>query len=221
MAENKNSFLLYLDIIHTVKKLSNEDAGQLFKHILSYVNDENPTTDNLIVEISFEPIKQSLKRDLKRYEEIVSKRKLAGLASAESRKQNQHMSTSVECVQQTSTNSTVSDSVIVSDSDIKEKYIYTKFYDSEILKSKDDAKYLFFVKFIFGENETREKLSGLLSIPKQLTFENFNQLVEKAKINGMKLMDVVLKIENDKKYWKGKKSLYLTMNNWIENRFVK
>ena len=100
-------------------------------------------------------------------------------------------------------------------------FIYSKFYDSEILKSENDSKYMFFVKFIFGENETHEKLYGLLSIPKQLSFENFNQLIEKAKINGMKLMDVVLKIENDKKYWKGKKSLYLTMNNWIENRFVK
>ena len=219
MAENKSSFLLYRDIIHTVRKLSDNDAGQLFKHILSYVNDENPITDNILVDISFEPIKQALKRDLKRYESIAKKRSIAGLISAEKKKQNQHMLTHVESVQQTSTNST--DSVIVIDIDSKEKYIYKKFYDGQIELSKNDSKYKFFVDFIFGNNELKNELSGLLSIRDQLTFEQFNKLLEKARINGMKLMDIVLKIENDKKYWKGKKSLYQTMNNWIENRFAK
>lgn len=121
MATNKSSFLLYRDIVHTVKKLSNNDAGELFKHILLYVNDENPTTENVIVDIAFEPIKQSLKRDLKRYELIIEKRSLAGKASAESKKQNQQVLTSVETVQQTSTKSTVSDSVIVSVIDIEKK----------------------------------------------------------------------------------------------------
>lgn len=68
MAENKNSFLLYTDTYHTVEHLSDEQAGQLFKHILSYVNDKNPKSDNPIINIAFEPIKQSLKRDLKKYE---------------------------------------------------------------------------------------------------------------------------------------------------------
>lgn len=69
MAKDKNSFVLYCDLIHTVRKLRKEDAGDLFLHILEYVNDNNPTTENPIVDIAFEPIKQSLKRDLKKYEE--------------------------------------------------------------------------------------------------------------------------------------------------------
>lgn len=69
MAKDKNSFVLYCDLIHTVRKLRKEDAGDLFLHILEYVNDNNPTTDNPIVDIAFEPIKQSLKRDLKKYEQ--------------------------------------------------------------------------------------------------------------------------------------------------------
>ena len=68
MASNKKSFVLYTDIIETVKQLDNEKAGELFKHILSYVNDENPTTDDVIINLVFTPIKLSLKRDLKRYE---------------------------------------------------------------------------------------------------------------------------------------------------------
>lgn len=78
MAENKKSFILYCDIIHTLEKLSDEDAGKLFKHILRYVNDLNPTTDHLITEIAFEPIKQQLKRDLVKYEKFVEKQVLNG-----------------------------------------------------------------------------------------------------------------------------------------------
>jgi hypothetical protein len=73
MAENKKSFILYCDIIHTLEKLSDEDAGKLFKHILRYVNDLNPTTDHAITEIAFEPIKQQLKRDLIKYEKLVKR----------------------------------------------------------------------------------------------------------------------------------------------------
>lgn len=62
--EGKKSFVLYCDIIHTIAKLSDEKAGELFKHILKYVNDENPKADDPLIEIAFEPIKQALKRDL-------------------------------------------------------------------------------------------------------------------------------------------------------------
>jgi hypothetical protein len=70
MAKEKNSFLLYCDIIHTVEKLDDVQAGKLFKHLLKYVNDQDPTPENPLVEIAFEPIKQSLKRDLIKYETI-------------------------------------------------------------------------------------------------------------------------------------------------------
>ena len=75
MAENKKSFLLYCDIIHTVEKLTDEQAGKLLKHTLKYVNDLNPTPEDIITEIAFEPIKQSLKRDLLKYEGIRVKNK--------------------------------------------------------------------------------------------------------------------------------------------------
>ena len=69
MAQNKKSVLLYCDIIHTVSKLSDVDAGLLFKHYLAYINDLNPEVPNTIVDIVFEPIKQNLKRDLKKWED--------------------------------------------------------------------------------------------------------------------------------------------------------
>jgi hypothetical protein len=78
MAENKKSFVLYSDLIHTVEKLQDEDAGKLFKHILRYVNDMNPTAENFITELAFEPVKQSMKRDLIKWEEKKQKQSEAG-----------------------------------------------------------------------------------------------------------------------------------------------
>lgn len=70
MAKDKNSFLIYCDIIHTVEKLDDLQAGKLFKHLLKYVNDQNPIAEDIVTEIAFEPIRQSLKRDLVKYESI-------------------------------------------------------------------------------------------------------------------------------------------------------
>jgi hypothetical protein len=108
MAEHKKGFVLYADLIHTVSQLPDDKAGLLFKHILEYVNDNNPVSNELIVNISFEPIKQQLKRDLSKWDEIREKRSLAGKASAEKRKQNATNPTHVKSVKQTLTNPTVS-----------------------------------------------------------------------------------------------------------------
>ena len=88
MAEKKKGFILYSDIIHTIEKLTDEQAGVLFKHILKYVNDENPECKDLITEIAFEPIKQSLKRDLLKWGDKKQKRSEAGIAGATKRWQN-------------------------------------------------------------------------------------------------------------------------------------
>lgn len=85
MAENKKSFILYADLLSVVKKLVLKDredntnyAGELFLHILEYVNDNEPVPINFIVDMAFEPIKISLKRDLKKYECYKAKQSLNG-----------------------------------------------------------------------------------------------------------------------------------------------
>ena len=85
MAKDKKSFILYVDQKDLWNKLPDEIAGKLIKHIYSYVSDENPSSDDLIVEIAFEPIKQQLKRDLKLFEEKRVKRSEAGIAGANKR----------------------------------------------------------------------------------------------------------------------------------------
>jgi hypothetical protein len=119
MAKDKKGFILYADQKELFDQLPNEKAGELIKHIFSYVNDENPETDDVLLKIAFTPIKQQLKRDLKKFEDVREKRSIAGKASAESRKQKATNLTSVKSVQQTSTQSTVkeNDNVNVKEND--------------------------------------------------------------------------------------------------------
>jgi hypothetical protein len=88
MAENKKSFVLYTDSQGLVNQLPDDIAGRLFKHIYAYVNDENPISDELLLNIAFEPIKMQLKRDLIKWETQLEQRRQAGLKSAEIRKRN-------------------------------------------------------------------------------------------------------------------------------------
>lgn len=127
MAKDKKSFVLYVDAKETWEELTDEEAGKLIKHVFRYVNDENPTSDNPIVKIAFLPIKQALKRDLKKWEEKQEQRRQAGLKSAEARKRN---STTVNDRQQTSTvnvngNGSVNGSVSVNIPSIEDIKAYT------------------------------------------------------------------------------------------------
>ena len=64
---------MYRDTIHSVNHLTDEQAGKLFKHVLAYVNDEDPQTEDKVILLAFEPIKQYLKRDLRKYEDRLTK----------------------------------------------------------------------------------------------------------------------------------------------------
>ena len=105
MASDKKSFIFYADWKSVFDELPNEEAGMLIKHLLAYVNDEKPISENLLIRAVFANIKTTLKRDLCKYEKIREKRSLAGKASVNKRQQ---VLTSVE---------SVGDVLCVSDSD--------------------------------------------------------------------------------------------------------
>ena len=131
MAENKKSFILYCDQKGVWDKLDDAQAGRLIKHIIAYVNDDNPSAPDFITELAFEPIKQSLKRDLKKWNNQQGQRSEAGKRSAEVRKRNaqlaQRDSTTVNDRSISSTdsvNGSVSVNANVSVNDIEERYIH-------------------------------------------------------------------------------------------------
>ena len=115
MAENKKSFILYCDQKGVWDKLDDAQAGRLIKHIISYVNDENPVVPDFITELAFEPIKSVLKRDLKKWEKQQEQRSEAGKRSAEVRKRNAKLAErDSTTVNDRSISSTVSGNVSVS-----------------------------------------------------------------------------------------------------------
>jgi len=71
----KNSFILYNDLLPTVEKLSDETAGRLLKMILQYANGDNPTTDDLVLDVIFGLVQQQIKRDTKKYSEYIKKQR--------------------------------------------------------------------------------------------------------------------------------------------------
>ena len=85
MAKDKKSFVLYSDQKELFNQLSDEAAGKLIKHIFSYVNDDNPESEDMIINLAFTPIKQQLKRDLKKFEQIKKARSEAGKRGMKSR----------------------------------------------------------------------------------------------------------------------------------------
>ena len=146
MDKSKKSFILYSDQKELFDQLSDEQAGKLIKFIFSYVNDEEPTTDDLLINLAFTPIKQQFKRDLDKWNKTKEGRSKAGKASAEARRNKKQQSltnsTSANNVQQTSTNSTdnvnvnvnvndnVNDNVNVNVNDIKKEiYSFEEFWN--------------------------------------------------------------------------------------------
>lgn len=70
----KKSFILYNDYIKHIGKLSDEDAGRLFKAIFDYVNEGKlPDLDGMAA-MAFSFIANQLDTDLQKYEETCKKR---------------------------------------------------------------------------------------------------------------------------------------------------
>ena len=138
MAENKKSFVLYSDSKGLIDQLPDDIAGRLFKHIFAYVNDENPISDELILNIAFEPIKSQLKRDLVKWSNQTEQRRQAGLKSAEIRKRNASKinDRSISSTDNDSVNVNVNDNVSVNDNVIllkkETKHIFS--FEQSLLK---------------------------------------------------------------------------------------
>lgn len=91
MANGKKSFVLYCDLIHAIDHLTTLEKGQLFEHLLEYVNDKNPVIEDRVLLGTWKPLEQQLKRDLKKFESKKVARieagRLGGLAKASNAKQ--------------------------------------------------------------------------------------------------------------------------------------
>lgn len=194
MAKDKSSFILYTDLLATVSKLTDKKAGVLFKTILEYVNDLNPEITDMLIQVAFEPIKQQLKRDLKKWEgEIKDRSKaghLGGIKSGEVRrskmKQKEANEASALKSKQTEANEAVYVNVLVNDTVIvnEEKYINIKpdeNFKLELPEQKINSaiEYLHYTKKIEAD---RNLILSLWTVFKEKNFTGENFYKSKAKI---------------------------------------
>lgn len=207
MAENKKSFVLYTDSKGLIDQLPDEIAGRLFKHIFAYVNDENPISDELILNIAFEPIKNQLKRDLVKWSNQTDQRRQAGLKSAEIRKRN------ATSVNERSISSTDNVNVSVSVNDSVNDSVSDNVTDSVILLKKETKSIFSFERSLLDYGFDRQLVEDWLKVRKtkkatntETAFKNFIAELEQRTCNINEVLEICVE-----KSWSGFKW------SWIDN----
>ena len=123
--DKKKSILIYSDFLHKISKLSDEQAGKLFKGLLNYSNGITPEFDDVLLDYAFEDIKTTIDRDTEKYSLKCLKNK--EIALERERIKRERNSTNVNERTQVITNSTDIDKDKDIDIDI----------DSDILLEKE------------------------------------------------------------------------------------
>ena len=116
----KKTFILYSDQKEIIDKLSDEQAGMLIKAIYQYVTDGTIPKLDALIEIVFIPFKQALDRNNESWENIKSKRSIAGKIGAEKRwgkdsKKNDDIANAIFANSKMAVNVSVNDNVNVND----------------------------------------------------------------------------------------------------------
>ena len=77
--DRKQSFVLYADQLKHISRLSDEQAGRLFKAIYAFADtQETPVIDDPAVDMAFSFISEQIKRDAEKYNSVCEKRREAG-----------------------------------------------------------------------------------------------------------------------------------------------
>jgi len=185
--KDKKSFIAYSDWKETFDNLPNDVAGELIKHIFAYVNDEEPKSDNYIINALFANIKNTLNRDLKKWDEQRQQRSEAGKRSAALRatKSNDRSISFNEKVRNSTVSVSVSDSVNVSDNvNVKEDV-----EDSAIRSIKE----------IVIDYKNNDRLINALLTSKEKLFSSrldINQKLDNF-VESLKLQDITTKKDLD------------------------
>lgn len=223
MAENKRSFIAYIDWGDTFNALPDDMAGKLAKHLWSYVKDENPVSDDPLINVAFAQIKATLKRDLKKWEDEIETKSNAGklgnlkrwnpdlfkkvsdgqldvdeaCSIADSRKTSHTDSTSSQTVGSIAVN----DSVSVNDSDI----------------DNEETKVFNFKKSLIDLGVDKKIVSDWLTIRRKKKAFNseiaFKEIEKQIKLSGLSANDCIKKSVEES--WAGFKV------SWIKNEKTK
>lgn len=129
--EKKNSFVLYTDYRRQFDLLTDAELGQLIRAVMDYVETGQPPDLPAGPQMAFAFISAQIDRDMKKYHEVVEKRRAAGSAGGKQKvsnaKQNIAGLANANICKQTVAN--LPDNVNDNDNDIKKK-------DTKVSKEK-------------------------------------------------------------------------------------
>lgn len=84
--------------------------------------------------------------------------------------------------------------------------------------------YKMLIEFLFETNDFERPLQNVLNLKEQITFKQFlllldkkNEISERTKKN-VSLQEMLITLENNKKYTKDRKSLYAILNTWLNHQ---
>ena len=197
MAQDKKGFILYADQKELFQQLPDAKAGELIKHIFQYVNDENPISDDLIINLAFTPIKQQLKRDLLKFEEAKKQRSEAGKRSAALRKE-QRSSTNPTSVESRSTKSTVT---------VNDKVKVNVNVKDTVKEEEEDNRHRQIKELCIDYKNNERIIEAVLKNGEQLAFSKEDLLA--------KLDDFILHLESTGDIIKQEKKFKSHFLNWL------
>jgi len=93
------------------------------------------------------------------------------------------------------------------------------FYSNQIKAIEENEslkdRYIALVSYLFGENALNCPVEYILKLEKQLTFNEYKKLFSASHAKNLTVGELMDSWVNNPKYSKGKISIYLTLNNWI------
>lgn len=102
----------------------------------------------------------------------------------------------------------------------RKEIIYSDFYDAEIEKSKGkihEANYLKAIQKIYGKIGIYGRMDKILSIKKQLSYSQFETLIEKSFRLNVNLTELIEDFDNYNGKYKPS-TVYRSLSGWMDNR---
>lgn len=215
----KNSFLLHIDSLVILDKMTNEQAGIFIKILYEYKKTGELPELDFAMNMAVTPFINQFSRDDSKYEKVVERNRDNGSKGGrpkEPKKPSGLLVNPLEPKKADNDNDSVNDK---EKDNVKVKDIYKskrEFYEKEISENSDKEQiegYKNMVKYIFGENPIKVPLDKILKATHQLSYESFVELVEIQSKSTKKLRDILLEMNGHSKQYT---ILFSALKNWFK-----
>lgn len=194
----RTSFILHIDSLSVLDKMTDEQAGKLFKALHSYQKTKELPEDDLLIQVAITPFINQFSRDEKMYEERAERSRENGKHGGRPlkiRKKNPKNPVGYLETQNNPEEPRKPDSVSKSDS-VSDKEIQTAY-----------------IKF---QDWQKKNASNVLKMQEPFTIDQYSEIITKYKPQELK--DLLISMHNYKPLLTKNVSAYLTLLNWAKRR---